>query len=709
MNAHDAVILGTEPILYYNWDNGYPGAPDIQKDLVYEPDQLDANALFFYTTLSPSTVANPDNLPAWTRITAAQTGSEYGWKTLNDSAFMNLIRPNWPTNTITAYTLSAWYKISAKVTTPQWLCRFSANGMGLYYNNYSPNPTFGQITGMHYAPGAALWNRSGFYSGDEIGIWHHALYTASADFLRVYWNGNKVSEYIAATGGFGPVVMPNKTQMSRFQIGFEESITEAFRGTIGPVTVWNRQLEQDEIETVFNAANPTSPIGMAFAARPVEKRMRPDKIKINRTTTGPEVNRGDLNITIQDVDDDAATSFGSLFRIGDTLLYQSAFSNSPVISTVHAIDSTGDVFTADFSTPVATVTTTETALNQGSGLAVTTGVDWFLYGVPHPVSTVKQREQFVHLSLTDDDPVTVDVDPAISVLPVDETNHLNWPHTAVGLDDTHLAVVRADGGTMESVVAPKLHLLQWGGATPTLTVRASTTFGATRPFGEWDPNSSMWMQKISPTQFMIIWEDDYEEELTESSMYAQVVTFDTTAGTLTPHPHVRLPMGLVEIDDWVYWEEKRLLLLAGFNNDFTDAFAQVIHINGNTPESVNTQAHLFNADEGDTVYSLTLVGQDGVYAVIYSQPALGPDVAEWDSDIWCKKFYVGDTGRDFGAIRPYDTSLIFQGGAEDHEMFGMSGRLGPIQWSENKTIGMYEHYRGEDWWAYTKMVVAEKV
>lgn len=717
--AYDEAVLGLDPFLYFNWDTPNPDwvAEGYQMDLGtedFDPAETVASekrldrSIYPWLGSAPFTLTGTDR-PAINRSTRIQTTSptNYGWQAVNNTTFINSVRDEWPSDIVEEYSFAVWYRPAALVGTTQWLCRFSPNGMGLYYLNATG--TLGELVGMHYADDTGYWNRIGFYNGDEINRWNFAVFTASADFLRLYHNGTKISEYDAdgGAGAFGFVDMPN-LGFTRFQIGFESSVTEAFRGAIGPVAVWNRQLTGDEVEELFAAANPSSDVATALRLRAVERRARADHIIMKPEPETPPPH--DLMLTVQDVGSvaDSYIASGTFQKINDTLILQSGSTppgGDPFSS--WEIDTTGDVFTADFVTPVASAAGGQLTYAYSSAQL---GSTWFVYGGPDAVAAVAQPQEFLPYTLTDDDPVTV-TSPSSALTPLPSApvlNSFNTSNLLVALDDTNMAVIRPDPTDAN---APRLHIVRWDGST--LTTRTSTTFGAQAPYGSWGRymvGNTMLMKKISSTQLLIVWRDDNDYDWTDSDadgfMFAQVVTFNTDTGALTPHTRVRLRHDMRYIDDHIYWDDQRLLILAGFDGDYLGYHTQSIHIDGTTPVDLDTNTTLFLGDEGNVTYTGIFVGQDGVYAVIYSVQKAG--APEYEADVLYKKFTVGTLPRNLGAVQVYEEGLLRAAVSGEYEIDAhMTWSQGPFQWSANKTIAMYETYNDDD--SIYRMVVAEKV
>lgn len=310
-------------------------------------------------------------------------------------------------------------------------------------------------------------------------------------------------------------------------------------------------------------------------------------------------------------------------------------------------------------------------------------------------------------TVTDDDPFTT-TQTMIDILPdhVADPNYYRYTHGQRGLrlDATNIAVVRPQLTILDAPL--QLYMLQWNGTT--LTLRTSSTVGggiASSTDGGF--SQTVHMQKIGTNDLLIIWHNGAENAL----LNAQVVTYNTTTGAFTPKTQHRLGFSPNDELRFHWWEEGRTLLAIGFDYNWDNIMAHTVRVEHDGTISNRSSASLeVPYDWGNQTYSFTVVGQDDVWAMVYSKetPDREGGLEEgWQCDLAYVKVRIANTARDQGAIEIYERGILEHGAEDDWEMWALG--QDPLQLPDGRSINLFEHYRGDDYYPEYRLLIGEKV
>lgn len=321
---------------------------------------------------------------------------------------------------------------------------------------------------------------------------------------------------------------------------------------------------------------------------------------------------------------------------------------------------------------------------------------WFMFvntSIDHQIPMV---------TVVDDDPFTT-TQTMYDLLPdhpTDSTPGWDQGQRGVQLDASNIAVIRPQKTIHEAPL--QLYMLLWNGSA--LSLRTSTTIGGgTASKSHGTSNQVVHIQKIGTNDLLIMWHypDDF------AIINAQVVTYNTTTGTFTPKVQQRLDCSIGSEWQFSWWEQGRILLLTGFDWNWTKIRAQTIRVENDGTMSNCATVDLDNIfDDGAQTYSLLTLGKDDVWAVVYSRetPDRAPDT--WGADLVYQKIRLGGGRRNLGGIEIYEAGLIEPSSEEDREMYNMSSHS--VTLPDGRVVGFIEHYFGEDWTSRWRLIIAEK-
>jgi len=155
-------------------------------------------------------------------------------------------------NSGTAMTISLWFKGSTYITNARLI---SCAQFEIYQSSATASNTQGRL---YYKPRKNFGNpivTLGGTSASGVGVmvdgnWHHICLTFdnSTTTAIVYEDGVPVITNTSATG-------PLNSASSNLYIGSSDTSTNFIDGDIDEVAIWNKALELEDVQTIYNATN----------------------------------------------------------------------------------------------------------------------------------------------------------------------------------------------------------------------------------------------------------------------------------------------------------------------------------------------------------------------------------------------------------------------------------------------------------------------
>lgn len=277
------------------------------------------------------------------------------------------------------------------------------------------------------------------------------------------------------------------------------------------------------------------------------------------------------------------------------------------------------------------------------------------------------------------------------------------------LNGTHLAIVGTQG--QAAGWQPQIFMVEYNAGT--FADYGPFAFGGTSGIAGNHPTSSTILVRLDGQRLLAVWWDKAELDFSNTTymyarrpFHAQVLTYDTTAHTITAAGPVRHFSAGVEDDDvcvkWYPEAQVLLIVAAGYGrtgnlnvssvrpNTFDGHIAARSLIvdgtdvtEGSAAVRVAEMLRLTNNGE-DYWYGWSMVAAGDRVFVVY------PDVTDLGGDLRYCKFQVGLTGTERGAIGdPYADAILVDGGATDFEMWGGMSRQ--IELADG-SLTFFEHY-----------------
>ncbi|MFH1648138.1 MAG: LamG domain-containing protein, partial [Patescibacteria group bacterium] len=225
-------------------------------------------------------------------------------------------------NITSAITLEAWINPTSLDSAGSWNRVISKGASTQYALATTTASDYGVVFELHL--GGAI-QRFYSYMPPQLGVWTHVAGTYNGSRVKIYMNGQMVSNN-AYTGGIG-------TTASALIIGDWSSLTRKFDGIIDEVRISNTARTADQIRQTYEVGRRSHPITIDFGA------------SLDSGGTGGLITSGtDLTFTI-DSTAYGATNQGDNLYEGETVIVKEVVNDSEYIAQgdVKSVTAAGEV------------------------------------------------------------------------------------------------------------------------------------------------------------------------------------------------------------------------------------------------------------------------------------------------------------------------------------------------------------------------------